>query len=131
MKKILLLIGILLCLQCCTFARNLREWSNGFYVDLDSLRKVGKYGYADVEYHSPDGFNMLTLNEYDLINHTRRFMKAYLLDYNGKIILVLEEFELPPKIKGWRNIPQNSDEGAIIEILKEADKPNIFEYAKP
>lgn len=74
---------------------------------------------------------MLVLNEYDLINHTRRIMKVYLLDYNGKIIQVIEEFELPPKVKGWCNIPQNSDEGVIIELLKEAKEPNIFEYTKP
>lgn len=131
MKKFLLILGTLLCLQGCAFARDLRDFGNGFYADLDSLKKVGNYGYADLEYHSSHGFNMLVLNEYDLISYTRRIMKAYLLDYNGKIIHIIEEFELPPKVKGWRNIPQNSEEGVIIELLKEAKEPNIFEYTKP
>lgn len=40
MKRFLLVLGILLCLQGCAFARNLRDFGNGFYADLDSLKKL-------------------------------------------------------------------------------------------
>ena len=49
MKRFLLVFGILLCMQCCTFARNLLDLENGSYVDLDSLRTEGNYGYALIE----------------------------------------------------------------------------------
>lgn len=119
MKRFLLVLGILLCMQCCAFARNLFYIVNGFYVDLDSLRSDGNYGYALIEHHSSNScFNVLCLAEFDLLNYKAHFIKECVLDENGKIVDIVEEFELPQFIREWNNVPQNSYFGALIDILK-------------
>ena len=82
-------------MQCCTLARNLYDFGNGFYVDLDSLRSDGNYGYALIEYHSSDScFNLLSLEE------------------------------LPQIAKEWDNIPENTPMGDILEALKKLEPTN-------
>lgn len=125
MKRFLLVFGILLCMQCCTLARNLYDFGNGFYVDLDSLRSDGNYGYALIEYHSSDScFNLLSLEEFDLLNSKRHSIKGYLLDHDNNVVDILEEFELPQIAKEWDNIPENTPMGDILEALKKLEPTN-------
>lgn len=125
MKKILLLVGILLCLQSCTFARNLRELGNGFYVDLDSFRAQDNYGYVLIESHSNNNINYDMVFQFDLLNYKVRTMKVYVLDYNGKVISILEEFDLPQEFKEWQKIPENSIYSGMFEMLKNLEPSNI------
>ncbi len=122
MKKNLLLVGILLCLQSCTFAINLFDLGNGYYVDIDSFKIVGNYGYANSEYHSPDlSNNMILRQEYDLKNRKCRTIKIYVLARDGRFINIIEEFELPKEIKKWVDIPEGSNAGIIFQALKYLD----------
>ena len=125
MKKFLLLVGILLCLQSCTFARNLRELGNGFYVDLDSFRAQDNYGYVLIESHSNNNINYDMVFQFDLLNYKVRTMKVYVLDYNGKVISILEEFDLPQEFKEWQKIPENSIYSGMFEMLKNLEPSNI------
>lgn len=125
MKRFLLVLSVLLCMQCCTLARNLYDFGNGFYVDLDSLRSDGNYGYALIEYHSSDScFNLLSLEEFDLLNSKRHSIKGYLLDNDNNVVDILEEFELPQIAKEWDNIPENTPMGDILEALKKLEPTN-------
>lgn len=125
MKRFLLVFGILLCMQCCTLARNLYDFGNGFYVDLDSLRSDGNYGYALIEYHSSDScFNLLSLEEFDLLNSKVHSIKGYLLDNDNNVVDIREEFELPQIAKEWDNIPENTPIGEILEALKKIEPTN-------
>lgn len=125
MKRFLLVLSVLLCMQCCTFPINLYDFGNGFYVDLDSLRSDGNYGYALIEYHSSDScFNLLSLEEFDLLNSKRHSIKGYLLDNDNNVVDILEEFELPQIAKEWDNIPENTPMGDILEALKKLEPTN-------
>ena len=122
MKRFLLIVGTLLCLQCCAFARDLRELGNGFYVDLDSIRREGNYGYALLEYHSGNSpFHLFVLNEFDLLSYKARTIKGYTMDSEGKIIDVREGFEVPQAVREWNNIPENSPFDALLERIKKLE----------
>lgn len=122
MKRFLLVLGVLLCLQNCTFARDLRELGNGFYVDLDSIRREGNYGYALLEYHSGNSpFHLFVLNEFDLLGYKARTIKGYTMDSEGKIIDVREGFEVPQAVREWNNIPENSPFDALLERIKKLE----------
>lgn len=122
MKRFLLIVGILLCLQSCAFAKNLYDFGNGFYVDLDSLSHVGDYGYALIEYHSRNScFNLLILSEFDLLNSKVHYKKIYVRDKNDKIVDILEEFELPQFAKEWDKPSENAPFGIILEIIKKLE----------
>lgn len=71
MKRFLLVLGVLLCLQGCAFARDLRDLGNGFYVDIDSYRRDGNYGYAEIEQHNSafGSHYVITILIFDFINH--------------------------------------------------------------
>lgn len=119
MKRFLLVFGILLCMQCCAFPINLYDLGNGHYADLDSLRTDGDYGYVVFVTHLGNSrFKLLVLAEFDLLNYKAHFIKDGVLDENGKIVDIDEEFELPQFAREWRNVPQNSYWGEIIEMLK-------------
>lgn len=119
MKKFLLLIGILLCLQSCAFARNLRVLGNGLYVDLDSISRNGNYAYALLEFHSGNSpFHLFFLNEFDLLNYKSRTIKGYGMDSEGKIIDVREGLEVPNALREWNNIPENSPFEVLLEMIK-------------
>lgn len=118
MKKFLLILGTLLCLQCCAFARDLRELGNGFYVDLDSFRVKDNYGYVVIESRTQNSINFDMVFQFDLLNYKVRSMKAYVIDYNGKVISILEEFDLPQEFKEWKKIPENSIYSGMFEMLK-------------
>ena len=116
MKRFLLIVGILLCLQSCAFARDLRELGNGFYV------REGNYGYALLEYHSGNSpFHLFVLNEFDLLSYKARTIKGYAMDSEGKIIDVREGFEVPQAVREWNNIPENSPFDALLERIKKLE----------
>jgi hypothetical protein len=117
MKRFLLALGILLCMQCCTFARNLREFGEGYYVDLDSFRVKDNYGYALIESHS-NNINLDFVLQFDLLNYKYRTIKSYALDYNGRVIAILEEFDMPQDFIEWRKIPENSICSIMFKMLK-------------
>ena len=52
-------------------------------------------------------------------------MKVYVLDYNGKVISILEEFDLPQEFKEWQKIPENSIYSGMFEMLKNLEPSNI------
>lgn len=117
MKRFLLVIGILLCLQSCAFAKNLYDFGNGLYVDLDSLSRVGDYGYAFMEYYPSDSYlKVLTLSEIDLSNSKAHYLKVNFLDKND--VCIVESVELPKFAREWHNFPENSPYGVILEMLK-------------
>lgn len=118
MKRFLLVLGVLLCLQGCAFARDLRELGNGFYVDLDSLRVKDNYGYVVIESRAQNSINFDMVFQFDLLNYKVRSMKVYVIDYNGKVISILEEFDLPQEFKEWKKIPENSIYSGMFEMLK-------------
>ena len=120
MKRFLLALGILLCMQCCTFARNLLDLENGSYVDLDSLRTDGNYGYALFEgpFRYDPRFRISLLEEFDLLNNKVHAIKGYMLDFRGKIISIVEESELSQDDREWGNIPKGSIYWIILETLK-------------
>lgn len=127
MKRFLLVLGIFLCLQGCTLAKNLYDLGFGHYIDKDSLRREGDYGYATIEYHSnTPRYNMVSQIEYDLIKHRDRYLKVYILDSSGKIVEALEDFELPEYMKEWTNIPKTSMSDVILETLKKIEPTNVI-----
>lgn len=120
MKRFLLALGILLCMQCCAFARNLCDVGNGIYVDVDSFRHEGNYGYALVESPIPHhNISCDGLFQFDLLNSKFRVMKVYARNNEGKVIAIIEEFDLPQDLKEWHSISENSLWGAIFEMVKE------------
>lgn len=120
MKRFLLVFGILLCMQCCTFARNLCDVGNGIYVDVDSFRHEGNYGYALVESPIPHhNISCEGLFQFDLLNSKFRVMKVYARNNEGKVIAIIEEFDLPQDLKEWHSISENSLWGAMFEMVKE------------
>lgn len=118
MKKFLLLVGILLCLQSCTFARNLVSITHGSYMDIDSIRREGNYGYIDIYSPIDIMYNGMYRQEFDLINRKFRIMKIYVLNKYGKIDLILREDDFPEQFKGWNDIPPHSTANIILEILQ-------------
>lgn len=117
MKRFLLVFGILLCMQCCTFARNLRELGEEYYVDLDSFRVKDNYGYAIIESHSSN-INFDIVFQFDLLNYKYRTIKSYVLDHNGRVISILEEFDMPQDFIEWEKIPENSICSIMFKMLK-------------
>lgn len=117
MKRFLLALGILLCMQCCTFARNLRELGEGYYVDLDSFRVKDNYGYVLIESHS-NNINLDFVFQFDLLNYKYRPIKSYALDYNGRVISILEEFDMPQDLIEWKKISENSICSIMFKMLK-------------
>ena len=117
MKRFLLALGILLCMQCCTFARNLREFGEGYYVDLDSFRVKDNYGYVLIESHS-NNINLDFVFQFDLLNYKYRPIKSYALDYNGRVISILEEFDMPQDLIEWKKISENSICSIMFKMLK-------------
>lgn len=117
MKRFLLVLGVLLCMQCCTFARNLRDLGKGYYVDLDSFRVKDNYGYVLMESHS-NNINFDMVFQFDLLNYKYRTIKTYVLDYNGRVISILEEFDMPQDFIEWRKIPENSILFEMLKMLK-------------
>ena len=117
MKRFLLALGILLCMQCCTFARNLRELGEGYYVDLDSFRVKDNYGYVLIESHS-NNINLDFVLQFDLLNYKYRTIKSYALDYNGRVISILEEFDMPQDLIEWKKISENSICSIMFKMLK-------------
>lgn len=117
MKRFLLVLGILLWLQSCVLARDLRDLGNGFYVDIDSYRRDGNYCYVEVEIHRPV-LTITSIWKLDLINHKMRIIKTAERDINGKVVWVLEEFEMPKELQGWQDIPENSRMGNLFKVLK-------------
>lgn len=63
--------------------------------------------------------------QFDLLNYKVRTMKVYVLDYNGKVISILEEFDLPQEFKEWQKIPENSLYSGMFEMLKKLEPSNI------
>ncbi len=127
MKKFLLIFGTLLCLQCCAFAINLADLEDGIYVDTDSFKREGNYGYAEFEYNMIDHpYNLRFKIKCDLTNQKYRVIKVYILSKYGKIVKILEEYELPEKEKGWQDIPQYSDLDVILETLKKIEPINVI-----
>ena len=63
--------------------------------------------------------------QFDLLNYKVRTMKVYVLDYNGKVISILEEFDLPQEFKEWQKIPENSIYSGMFEMLKNLEPSNI------
>lgn len=119
MKRFLLVFGILLCMQCCTFARNLCDVGNGIYVDVDSFRHEGNYGYALVESPIPHhNISCEGLFQFDLLNYKYRPIKSYALDYNGRVISILEEFGMPQDLIEWKKISENSICSIMFKMLK-------------
>lgn len=117
MKRFLLALGILLCMQCCALARNLHDFGNGLYVDLDSLYRVGDYGYAFMEYYPSDSIlKQLTITEFDLSNSKAHIINANWLDKNDACLI--ESVVLP---REWRNFLENSPWGEILKMLKNLD----------
>ena len=117
MKRFLLVLSILLCMQCCTFARNLRELGEGYYVDLDSFRVKDNYGYVLIESHS-NNINLDFVFQFDLLNYKYRPIKSYALDYNGRVISILEEFDMPQDLIEWKKISENSICSIMFKMLK-------------
>lgn len=92
------------------------------YVDLDSIRREGNYGYALLEYHSGNSpFHLFVLNEFDLLSYKARTIKGYAMDSEGKIIDVREGFEVPQAVREWNNIPENSPFDALLERIKKLE----------
>lgn len=122
MKRFLLVFGILLCMQCCTLARNLYDFGNGFYVDLDSLRTEGNYGYALIEspYSRDPRFRISLLEEFDLLNNKVHAIKGYMLDFRGKIVAIQEKSELSI-VSEWGTILKGSNLWIILETLKKIE----------
>lgn len=103
MKRFLLVFGILLCMQCCTLAKDLYDLGDGFYVDLNSFRSEGNYVYAIMESNLFDSsYSMQYLVKFDLNGQKFRIMKVYILDKYGKIVSVMEEDDMPKNLNGWR-----------------------------
>ena len=117
MKRFLLVLGVLLCLQSCAVAKNLYDVGNGTYADIDSFRRDGNYCYVEVEIHRPV-LTITSIWKFDLINHKMRIIKTAERDINGKVVWVLEEFEMPKELQGWQDIPENSRMGNLFKVLK-------------
>lgn len=120
MKRFLLVLGVLLCLQSCAFARDLRDLGNGFYVDIDSYKRDGNYGYAEIEQHNSafGSHYVITILIFDFINHKAQVIKVLELDGGGKIVNITEGFELSKDFQGWQDIPESSNVGKVFKYLK-------------
>lgn len=124
MKRFLLVLGIFLCLQGCAFARNLYDAGKGYYIDIDSFKRDGDYGYIETEEHSPefDSVTIISLLELDLINHKVRIIKVGARDIEGKLIWVLEEFELSEELQEFRDIQKDSPIDKAFKIIKKMNE---------
>lgn len=124
MKRFLLALGILLCLQGCVLARDLRELGIGYYVDIDSYKRDGNYGYVVIEQHNPalGSHYVITILMFDFINHKAQVIKALELDREGKIVNLIEGFELSKDIQGWQDILESSNVGKVFKYLKNIDE---------
>ena len=127
MKKFLLLVGILLCFQSCVLARDLRDFGNGFYLDIDSYRRDGNYGFAVTEQHNlafgSHVIEMILI--FDFVNNKAQVIKVLELDENGKIVNITENFELSKDFQGWQDILDTSNVGVIFKYLKNINETNV------